>query len=100
MVEAVAYLHTAGIIHRDLKCDNILIQNGVLKITDFGTAKNVGTSTHGAQTMIGTPYFMAPETRRQSCAAFFQKVCRCSSTVYFCPGYGLRISCRTQLDFP
>ena len=62
MVEALAFMHHRGIIHRDLKCDNILIQNGVLKITDFGTAKSVGTSTHSAQTIVGTPYFMAPET--------------------------------------
>ena len=57
------YLHEKSVMHRDIKCDNVLLANdGSAKITDFGAAKLVGADTmRGAQTMIGTPFFMAPE---------------------------------------
>lgn len=60
---ALAFIHRLGIAHRDLKCDNLLLsQDGNLKLCDFGAAKNIGTQhSVGAQTMIGTPFFMAPE---------------------------------------
>jgi serine/threonine protein kinase len=66
LVRGLAFLHNKGIVHRDLKCDNILrdAHTGKVKLADFGTAKTVGTSamaSRAAQTMIGTPYFMAPE---------------------------------------
>ncbi|CUG89623.1 protein kinase, putative [Bodo saltans] len=65
LVAALAYIHEKGVVHRDVKCDNILLTGeGRLKLTDFGASKVVGTgtlATRGAQTMIGTPYFMAPE---------------------------------------
>ena len=67
----MAYLRSKKIVHRDVKPDNILldylselhnVQNLVIKITDFGLAKELSTSkaeanTHGA----GTQYFNAPE---------------------------------------
>ena len=57
------YLHDKSVMHRDIKCDNVLLaSDGSAKITDFGAAKIVGADTmRGAQTMIGTPFFMAPE---------------------------------------
>ena len=66
IVRGLAYIHEHGVIHRDLKCDNIMrdASSGVVKLADFGTAKSVGNATGAsmaAQTMIGTPYFMAPE---------------------------------------
>jgi hypothetical protein len=65
LVAALAYIHEKGVVHRDVKCDNVLLNGeGRLKLTDFGASKTVGTGTlasRGAQTMIGTPYFMAPE---------------------------------------
>lgn len=64
-VTGLAYIHSKGIIHRDLKGDNMLLSSeGVVKLADFGTAKSVGVgagASRGAQTMIGTPYYMAPE---------------------------------------
>eukprot|EP00755_Sulcionema_specki_P021887 Sspe_Gene.75175::Locus_46980_Transcript_1_1_Confidence_1.000_Length_1211::g.75175::m.75175/K17533/MAP3K19, YSK4; mitogen-activated protein kinase kinase kinase 19 len=65
ILRGVAYLHTNNIIHRDLKGDNILLQNqGQVKLTDFGTSKCLGTEgqrASAAKTMAGTPLWMAPE---------------------------------------
>jgi hypothetical protein len=60
----LSYMHEKGVMHRDIKCDNVLLaSDGSAKITDFGAARIVESSDtiRGAQTMIGTPYFMAPE---------------------------------------
>eukprot|EP01062_Namystynia_karyoxenos_P052176 TRINITY_DN4155_c0_g1_i3.p1 TRINITY_DN4155_c0_g1~~TRINITY_DN4155_c0_g1_i3.p1 ORF type:complete len:1300 (+),score=164.54 TRINITY_DN4155_c0_g1_i3:461-3901(+) len=65
----VGYLHSHGVIHRDLKGDNILMaQEGrCVKIADFGTSKRLKAGALGeahqtaATTMAGTPLWMAPE---------------------------------------
>jgi serine/threonine protein kinase len=55
------YLHGKGIIHRDLKGDNLFVEvDGTLKVGDFGTAKELRT-IRLTSSMAGTPYFMAPE---------------------------------------
>ncbi|KEG07145.1 protein kinase [Trypanosoma grayi] len=61
MLEGLEYLHSMNIMHRDLKGDNLLVDpHGTLKITDFGTAKNL--LDHSDPTALaGTAYFMAPE---------------------------------------
>eukprot|EP00658_Telonema_sp_P-2_P060142 TRINITY_DN49145_c0_g1_i2.p1 TRINITY_DN49145_c0_g1~~TRINITY_DN49145_c0_g1_i2.p1 ORF type:complete len:429 (+),score=90.82 TRINITY_DN49145_c0_g1_i2:99-1385(+) len=65
MVCGVRYLHEQGIVHRDIKGDNILVtMDGILKLADFGCSKaidDVCSKTHGCKTMVGTPYWMAPE---------------------------------------
>lgn len=65
LVSALDYIHGKGVVHRDLKCDNLLLTSeGWIKLTDFGASKIVGVdsmATHAAQTMVGTPFFMAPE---------------------------------------
>ena len=65
IVSGLAYIHSHGVVHRDLKCDNILLaQDGTCKLSDFGSSRKVlpapGVS-NGAQTIVGTPHFMAPE---------------------------------------
>src|SRR2546430_8422803 len=60
LCDALAAAHAQGILHRDLKPANILIdEHGLVRITDFGIA--VKSDTHGPNTGVGTPGYMAPE---------------------------------------
>ncbi|MCK5682711.1 protein kinase [bacterium] len=64
LVDALQYAHKLGIIHRDIKPDNLMInENGNLKIMDFGLAKcediMAGVTRVGA--VLGTAFYMAPE---------------------------------------
>jgi hypothetical protein len=49
-------------VHRDIKPGNIFIENGTVKVGDYGLSKAIGTSQHTAQTQsVGTVHYMAPE---------------------------------------
>jgi serine/threonine protein kinase len=63
MLSAIGHAHRLGIIHRDIKPNNVMItKNGVVKVTDFGLAKD---QRNNNQTMVsstgGTLYYMSPE---------------------------------------
>ncbi|KAH7858932.1 hypothetical protein Vadar_029519 [Vaccinium darrowii] len=78
------YLHENGIMHRDIKGANILVDNqGCIKLADFGASKKVvelATIT-GAKSMKGTPYWMAPEVIRQTGHSFSADIWSVGCTV-------------------
>mmetsp|Transcript_34240 Transcript_34240/g.59928 ORF Transcript_34240/g.59928 Transcript_34240/m.59928 type:complete len:370 (+) Transcript_34240:101-1210(+) len=57
------YLHEHGVIHRDLKCANVLVTpDGVVKLSDFGSSKRFDRLSSGlSKSLKGSPYWMAPE---------------------------------------
>jgi serine/threonine-protein kinase len=65
VVDALAYAHQRGVVHRDIKPDNVMLSGRHAAVTDFGVAKAV--SAAGSETLttvgvsLGTPTYMAPE---------------------------------------
>jgi eukaryotic-like serine/threonine-protein kinase len=69
VAKALTYAHARGVVHRDIKPDNILLSGGTAMVTDFGIAKAISNCTGQSMnttltsigTMVGTPEYMSPE---------------------------------------
>lgn len=59
-------LHQAGVIHRDVKPDNVILSKSGAKLTDFGIARVPDSTLTGAGNILGTPAYSAPEAIRSS----------------------------------
>lgn len=58
ILSGLSYLHKNGIIHRDIKAANILLdENGVAKLADFGVSAKLKNETEKRYSVVGTPYW-------------------------------------------
>lgn len=70
ILHGLVYLHKSGIVHRDIKGANILVDpSGKVKLADFGCSKKFSNATVGTanyKSIVGTPWWMAPEVFRST----------------------------------
>ena len=62
IIQGIQYVHTKGVLHRDIKLDNILLTSeGDVKICDFGVSKIIASKSQLQTEQCGTPAYIAPE---------------------------------------
>lgn len=67
IIEGIAHVHSKGILHRDIKLDNILLDGkGIIKIADFGVSRIVTNIEDKMTEQWGTPAYIAPEILRDN----------------------------------
>jgi serine/threonine protein kinase len=81
ILQGLQYLHSNKILHRDIKGPNVLVDHrGVCKLSDFGCSKELYGEVASANTLKGTPQFMAPEVLQNRGAGYTDK-----ADVWFVP---------------
>ncbi|BFZ00724.1 hypothetical protein BsWGS_03762 [Bradybaena similaris] len=66
LISALSYIHKRGILHRDIKPQNLFLNDrNVLKLGDFGISRILHSETDVAVTFVGTPFYLSPEICKQ-----------------------------------
>ena len=81
-MSAVTYIHSYGILHRDIKTLNVFAtKRDILKLGDFGVSKVLEQTYGAANTCVGTPYYMSPELTKGTRFFFYKG--KCFTLTYF-----------------
>lgn len=94
--DALKWLHSQNVIHRDLKAGNILLTNdGQVRLADFGVSAKLKNEREKRDTFIGTPYWMAPEV--VACETFKDQPYDCIADVW---SFGITLIEMAQMEPP
>lgn len=87
-LETLKLVHGRGILHRDIKPDNIIIHQHTREpwLIDFGIAKKIELSSMGKNTKIGTPRFSAPEISSHGIVGTFSDIFSLGATILYLTG--------------
>ncbi|SIO73780.1 Protein kinase domain [Babesia microti strain RI] len=86
LVNSLEYIHSKNIVHRDIKCENLVIsRDGQLKLIDFGSSVDLDypiPTVNGTQHCVGTPRFMAPESVQNGNSGKLRDLWSLGCTIY------------------